>query len=451
MKRSLWKILALLMAFSLVAAACGSDDDEVSSASDDTAADTSDDTSDDSGDDDAMEEEDDSSDDDAMEEDTSGDDATDDAAEECVVARGVSDDSIKFGSSQPLTGALAALGADATFALELTRDRINEGGGIHGRMIEIVVQDDEYNAEKTTANSQYFIDREEVFAVWASIGSAPLVSAIPLHDESDTPTLFPWAQDLSLYDVDAHPLFFSVNPPAYAQTKGFGDFLVENADDISGGEEIKVGLMTINSVDGEQTVQGFKDSLGADLLVSEQTYEGDATTALPQVIAFDDAGVTDVYIGTGDALFAQVLQEADQIGLEARFWGSTGTITQNTIDLAGDLSEGAYGVNVISSATATEKPGIARYQEEMLAAGAEETQLGTASLLAYTGGLVLEEALNRAGPCLNIDTFVEAMYSIQDFDTGGIMPPLTFTPDNHLGNNGVVLLQVQDGQWVGIN
>jgi branched-chain amino acid transport system substrate-binding protein len=118
--------------------------------------------------------------------------------------------------------------------------------------------------------------------------------------------------------------------------------------------------------------------------------------------------------------------------------------------LAGDLAEGAYGVNVITSATAVEKPGIAQYTEEMLAAGAEDAQLGTASLLAYTGGLVLEEALNRAGECLTIQSFVDAMHSIQDFETGGIMPPLTFTPDNHLGNNGIVLLQVQAGEWVGI-
>ena len=413
MNRTLLRLLALLAAVSLIAVACG-DDDETADAGGSSS---------------------------------SSDDSSSDAGEACVLGRGVSDDTILFGSSMPLTGALAALGADATFAIELTADRINDAGGVNGRMVEIIVQDDEYNAEKTTANSQYFIDREGVFGIWASIGSAPLVSAIPLHDESDTLTLFPWAQDLSLFDVEAHPLFFSVNPPAYAQTKGFSDYVASAFP----GEDVRVGLMTINSVDGEQTVQGYKDGLGGDLLVSEQTYEGDATTALPQAIAFQDAGVTDIYIGTGDALFAQFLQEADQIGLEARFWGSTGTISNTTLELAGDLAEGAYGVNVIASASATELPGIARYQEEMLAAGAEETQIGTASLLAYTGGLVLEEALNRAGECLNVETFVEAMHSIENFDTGGIMPPLTFTPDNHLGNNGVVLLQVQDGQYVQIN
>ncbi len=447
MRRSLLKLLALLALFSLVAAACGDDDDATQASGDDTSESSDDSSGDDGSGDDSSG--DDSSDDDSSGDDSSGDDSSGDdgAATECPAQRGVTDTSIKFGSSMPLTGALAALGADATFAIEMTADRINEAGGINGRMIEIVVQDDEYNAEKTTANSQFFIDREEVFAIWASIGSAPLVSAIPLHDEAEVLTLFPWAQDLSLYDVNEHPLFFSVNPPAYAQTKGFSDYVAENFP----GEDIKVGLMTINSVDGEQTVQGYKDGLGGDLLVSEQTYEGDATTALPQVIAFDDAGVTDVYIGTGDALFAQFLQEADQIGLEARFWGSTGTITQNTIELAGDLAEGAYGVNVIASASATDQPGIAAYNDEMLAAGADPAQIGTASLLAYTGGLVLEEALNRAGECLTTQSFVDAMHSIQDFETGGIMPPLSFAPDNHLGNNGIVLLQVQGGEWTQIN
>ena len=132
--------------------------------------------------------------------------------------------------------------------------------------------------------------------------------------------------------------------------------------------------------------------------------------------------------------------------MDARFWGSTGTISANTIELAGDLSEGAYGVNVISSATG-DKPSLNAYREAMFAAGAEEAQISTASLLAYTGGLVLEEMLTRAGECLTVESFVAAGESIKDFDTGGIMRPLNFSAENHLGNNDVIILQVQNGAW----
>jgi len=365
------------------------------------------------------------------------------AEEACELARGVTDDQILFGSSQPLTGNLAALGAAAVLAMEVTKDRINSAGGINGRTIDFIVQDDEYNPEKTVANAQYLIEQQGVFAIWASIGTAPLIAAIEIHDETNTPTLFPWAQDLSLFDVVAHPLFFSINPSAYAQTVGFGNYIV----DTYGTDGIKVGLMTINSADGEQTVQGFKDSTGGPLLENEQTWERDSTTYGPQILSFIDSGVTDVYVGTGDTQFAQFLLESDQLGLDARFWGSTGTVSANTIELAGDISEGAYGVNVISSASA-DKPGLVIYRDAMYAAGAVDADIGTASLLAYAGGLVLEEMLKGAGECLTVESFKAAGEAIKNLDTGGIMRPLNFSAENHLGNNDVIMLQIIDGVYV---
>ena len=129
MKRTIWKLLAVLTAFTLIAAACGDDDDSADSSSADTS--DSGDTADADADADA-----------------GGDDTV---AEECPATRGVTDTSILFGSSMPLTGNLAALGADATFAIEMTADRINAGGGVNGRMVEISVPDDGYHAEATLA------------------------------------------------------------------------------------------------------------------------------------------------------------------------------------------------------------------------------------------------------------------------------------------------------------
>ena len=93
MKNKLWKLFAIFAVLGLIAVGCGDDDDSSSS--------------------------------------------EEAAAEECELARGVTDDKILFGSSQPLTGNLAALGEQAVLAMEVTRDRINEGGGINGRMIEL--------------------------------------------------------------------------------------------------------------------------------------------------------------------------------------------------------------------------------------------------------------------------------------------------------------------------
>jgi ABC-type branched-subunit amino acid transport system substrate-binding protein len=427
MKSKLLRVLALFFVVALVAAACGNDDDDDTASGDGAAATAAPTAA-------------------ATAAPTAAPTAAA-TADACVLGRGVSDDGIKLGSSLPLTGNLAALGEAAEFALEGHVDRINAAGGINGRMLSLVTQDDEFSPEQAVLNGQYFAEREQVFAVWGSIGTAPTVAAIEVHDDAEMLTLFPWALDQTLQDVEAHPLFFSHAPPAFNQTKAWSDYMVENFGD----GDLRIGMMVINSADGEQTTRGFEAGTGAEFLADNQTWERDATTYGPQILSFIDNEVTDIYIGTGDTGMAQFIQEADQLGLDARFWGSSGTVTANAIELLGDLAdEDVYGVTFVESSDA-DIPGIAAYRELVLGAGGDETHLGTASLLPYVSGLIVEEALKRAGECLNNETFVAAMESITDFDTGGIMPPLTFTPDNHLGNNAVIIFQVQDSAWIRIN
>ncbi len=454
MKKALLKLFAVLAIMSLVAAACGgSDDDEPDEAA--TAAETApadDDTGDDDGgDDDGGDDSsgDDSSGDDSSGDDSGGDDSSgDDGSAECVTAQGVTDTEIKLGSSQPLTGNLAALGAQASLAIDATIKRINDGGGIHGRTISVVIQDDGFETEKAVANADFFVNREEVFGVWASIGSAPLVAAIPIHNEADVMTLFPWAQDPTLYDRDANPNFFILNPSGGAQALAFSDYLGNDFD--YGDETPKVAVLSLNSPDGESAVQGFKDGAAGAWETASQTWERDATTYQPQLLAMADAGVTDVYTVVGDTQFAQIINEANQVGLEARFWGTNAVVTSGVVDLAGDLAEGALGVTVMAGLN-EDGPGIAQFKAEMEAVGAEEADISSAALLAYAGGLVLEEGLQLAGPCLTNEALTEAFLSLDNFDTGGIMAPITFDPATGLGNQGAIVQQIIDGVWTRIN
>ena len=365
-----------------------------------------------------------------------------------MLGQGVSDTEIKFGSSQPLTGNLAALGAQTSIALQASIDRMNADGGIHGRMVTIDIQDDGFESEKTVANADYFIGRVGVFGVWASIGSAPLVAALPIHNEADIMTLFPFAQDPAIYDREANPNFFILNPSGGAQAQLFSDYLGNEFD--AGGEELKVAVLSLNSPDGESAVQGFKDGAAGAFETASQTWERDATTYQPQLLAMADAGVTDVYTVVGDTQFAQIINEANQVGLEARFWGTNAVVTSGVVDLAGDLAEGAYAFTQSASLSGTD-PGIAKFKEEMIAAGASDADLSTTSVLAFSGGLVLEEGLRQAGPCLNNDTLTEALLGLTDFDTGGLMAPINFDPATGLGNNGAIVQQIIDGQWTRIN
>ena len=88
-------------------------------------------------------------------------------ADDCA---GVTEKSIAFATTNPLTGAAAAPckpvsdGALAWFA------KVNKDGGVHGRMIEDQVLDDQYQAQQALANARTFV-RNQVFAVFGGCGA----------------------------------------------------------------------------------------------------------------------------------------------------------------------------------------------------------------------------------------------------------------------------------------
>lgn len=66
-------------------------------------------------------------------------------------AQGVTETSIKVGNSIATSGAFAPVGVPFKAGIEAYFKMVNEGGGVKGRKIEYVHQDDEFNPEKGKA------------------------------------------------------------------------------------------------------------------------------------------------------------------------------------------------------------------------------------------------------------------------------------------------------------
>ena len=64
---------------------------------------------------------------------------------------GLTDKTIKIGMFAPLSGANMAYGFDVANAAKMYYDKINKEGGIHGRKIEVVLEDDRCNANDLVA------------------------------------------------------------------------------------------------------------------------------------------------------------------------------------------------------------------------------------------------------------------------------------------------------------
>lgn len=90
---------------------------------------------------------------------------------------GITDKAIKIGIFGPLSGPNMAYGFDVVNAAKMYYDKINKEGGIHGRKIEYVVEDDRCNANDLVAAVKKLVEQENVFMLNGGSCSAAVVAA----------------------------------------------------------------------------------------------------------------------------------------------------------------------------------------------------------------------------------------------------------------------------------
>jgi len=95
------------------------------------------------------------------------------------VARGVSDTEIRFGIVAPFSGVAQALGRQMTIGIETAFSRVNESGGVNGRILRLISSDDGYEPSRTLAAMQHLVDQEKVFGFIGNVGTPTAMVALP--------------------------------------------------------------------------------------------------------------------------------------------------------------------------------------------------------------------------------------------------------------------------------
>ena len=209
---TLLRLLAILLSFSLVAAACGDDDSD-----DDPSTDTDDGTSDDGGSDDGASDDgeadddmaDDGEGDDMAEDDMAEDDMADDGGEGAAPepVPGFDGSTIGVGVISDLSGPAAVIGGPLTAGGQVYYDYINSQGGIAGQyMIETVEADHTYNP--TTAVQVYNDMKDDVVVVGQLLGT-PITNAVLESLKADNVVAAPasldafWVPEQNLLPIGA--------------------------------------------------------------------------------------------------------------------------------------------------------------------------------------------------------------------------------------------------------
>lgn len=94
------------------------------------------------------------------------------------------DEPIRLGAVVPLTGGGGAYGPSMLKAMQGVVDRVNAAGGVRGRKVELIGQDDETNPDSGVKAARKLIDVDKVAAIMGTWASAVTTAVAPLCWES---------------------------------------------------------------------------------------------------------------------------------------------------------------------------------------------------------------------------------------------------------------------------
>src|SRR5712664_1122550 len=93
--------------------------------------------------------------------------------------RGVTDREIRFGMSANLSGAAKENGRQMKLGIDLAFNRVNDAGGVNGRMLKLIVADDGYEPARTVENMKQLHDKDQVFGFIGNTGTPNAVGSVP--------------------------------------------------------------------------------------------------------------------------------------------------------------------------------------------------------------------------------------------------------------------------------
>src|SRR6202795_4009300 len=93
--------------------------------------------------------------------------------------RGVADQEIRFGMAAPFSGAAKELGRQMKLGIDTAFNRINDAGGVEGRMLKLVTADDGYEPTRTGDAMKQLYEKDQVFGIIGNVGTPTAVVAVP--------------------------------------------------------------------------------------------------------------------------------------------------------------------------------------------------------------------------------------------------------------------------------
>ncbi len=246
---------------------------------------------------------------------------------------------IKIGVIQPLSGPVAASGNYVRMGAEIARDWINARGGVGGRKIELVIEDNKSDPKEAASAAEKLIVRDKVPAIMGAWGSSMTLAAMPKLEEYGVPMVVE-TSSASTVTKRGNPWIFRISPPSEMEALG-----LERYVDKLGVK--KADFLAVNTDWGRGAIGAFGDMLKKKGVAvgAAEFMDQSATDMNAQLTKIKAAGGDTLFLTTAVEQITLVLKQAQEQRL-ARKVVTTGGSSSPTqlIKQAGAAAEGSYHI-----------------------------------------------------------------------------------------------------------
>lgn len=340
---------------------------------------------------------------------------------------------IVVGEFASLTGATASFGQSAHKGVRMAVDEANANGGVLGKKIRLVTEDDQSKAGEAATVVRRIISREQPVAIIGEVASSRSLEAAPICQQNKIPMISPASTNPKVTQTGDHIFRVCFIDPF--QGAVLAKFMLQQ------GWKKAAILMDVKQDYAVGLTDFFKDyyTKNGGTIVSEQSYSSgdkDFKAQLTSIRATEPQAILVAGYYNEAGLIAS---QARELEIKAPLLGGDGWDSPSLVEVAGEAMNGNYFSNHFSAEDSS--PAVQGFLAKFKTKYLESPDAMAA--LGYDAALLLFDAIKRAGTT-DSAALRNAIASTKDFPavTGNI------TLDaNRNASKAAVILQIQNGKF----
>jgi ABC-type branched-subunit amino acid transport system substrate-binding protein len=358
-------------------------------------------------------------------------------------SQGIKDNEIVLGTHLDLSGPVAAGMPMLRNAMQMRIDEVNAAGGIHGRKIRLIVEDNGSQPQMAVRAVQKLVRSDQVFAIVNPFGSGTNAATVKMATDAGVIVFGPWAASGIIQKVGGNsPLLFTTVQNYDSTTATGVSWAVKN------WKTQRVGVIYQEGPFGDLVRAGVNQALkeaGGFTVAAEAAWKAGDIDFSSQVARMKAANVDLIIAGTITRETVGVMAETRKLGWNVRVLTTLPGRSSIVVKVGKEAVEGLYGIGGWRLHDPDSKDPVAQKFmtgfKQKFNMDADENAANSYSYMSW-----FLAGLEAAGRNLTTDAAVKALQASRHSDF------TTYTSqrfvNNHVNPELASIDQVKGGKWV---